>query len=110
MRGRRGREGVCLPRGAIVCARRGQWACGAGEGAWAGVIRAWQVADGRETANWLAHADAILALKVSADGKLLVTAGADKLVKLWDLPGRKELAKLEGHMAQVMAVAINREA
>jgi WD40 repeat protein len=57
--------------------------------------------------TWVAHADTVLALRPSADGKLLVTGGADRLVKIWDFATRKELAKLEGHAGPVMAVALS---
>jgi WD40 repeat protein len=80
---------------------------GEGEPAYPGLIHAWDRADGRELRTWPAHADAVLAMKVSRDGKRLVTAGADKLVKIWQLPEGTEISKLEGHVAQVMAVALN---
>ena len=47
---------------------------------------------------------------MSSDGKLLATAGGDKLVKVWDLATHQEVAKLEGHVAQVLAVAFNADA
>jgi len=47
--------------------------------------------------------------EVSGDGKWLATAGADKLVKVWDLAARKEVAKLEGHAGPVMALALSQD-
>ncbi len=55
--------------------------------------------------SWHAHADAIMDLAVGVDGRLLATAGSDKLVKVWDLATGKALATLEGHTAQVLTVA-----
>ncbi|MCI0534898.1 MAG: DUF1553 domain-containing protein, partial [Verrucomicrobiales bacterium] len=39
-----------------------------------------------------------------------VTAGGDKLIKVWELASKKELARLEGHSAQVLAAAFNTNA
>jgi WD40 repeat protein len=78
-----------------------------GEAASPAMVHLWHVPDAQPIASWTAHADSILALKISGDGTLLATAGADKLVKLWDLPARKELAKLEGHAGPVMALALS---
>jgi len=75
-----------------------------------GVVRVLDLASGAITASWPAHGDVISDLAISADGKLLATAGTDKLVKLWDLATRKELAKLEGHTAQVLSVAFDPKA
>jgi len=76
----------------------------------AGTVRIAEVAGGAIAASWPAHADTIFDLAVSGDGKLLATAGGDKLVKLWDLETHQELAKLEGHVAQVLALAFNGDA
>ena len=61
-------------------------------------------------ASWQAHTDTVFNVTLSADGKLLATAGGDKLVKVWDFTTRKELARLEGHNAQVLSLAFNKEA
>jgi mono/diheme cytochrome c family protein len=83
---------------------------GDGDAATDGMVRQWQIPDGKPLANWAAHVDAVLTLKVSGDGKLLVTGGADKLVKVWDREKGTPLATLEGHAAPVMALAINADA
>lgn len=75
-----------------------------------GMVRIADVESGKIAASWQAHADTVFDLAVSADGKLLATAGGDKLVKVWDLATRKELAKLEGHTAQVLTVAFDPKA
>jgi len=76
----------------------------------AGTVRLIDAASGTIAKSWTAHADTVFELAVSSDGKLLATAGGDKLVKLWDLATQKELAKLEGHTAQVLALAFNPDA
>src|SRR5688572_27133276 len=77
-----------------------------GDDASPGMIRMWRVDDGEALAAWKAHDDNVLSLDIGTDGKLLVTAGADRLVRLWDLADRKELGKFEGHAAAVTAVAL----
>jgi dipeptidyl aminopeptidase/acylaminoacyl peptidase len=70
-----------------------------------GVIHLWTMGEPDPKVTWTAHADTVLDLKVSADGMLLASAGVDKLVKLWELPSGKEIARLEGHSGHVLAVA-----
>jgi hypothetical protein len=81
-----------------------------GRAAELGTVRVAEVDTGKVTASWTAHADTIFDVAVSADGKLLATAGGDKLVKLWDLETHQELARLEGHVAQVLTLAFNADA
>jgi WD40 repeat protein len=75
-----------------------------------GTLRIIDAASGAITASWTAHADTIFDLAVSSDGKLLATAGGDKLVKLWDLATHAEIAKLEGHVSQVLTLAFDAKA
>src|SRR5690606_26670836 len=57
--------------------------------------------------SWPAHGDTIFGVAISADGKLLATAGGDRLVKVWDLATQELKATLEGHVAQVLTVAFD---
>ncbi|MEO6739927.1 MAG: DUF1549 domain-containing protein, partial [Chthoniobacteraceae bacterium] len=75
-----------------------------------GTLRIIEAATGTVAASWVAHSDSIFDLALSRDGKLLATAGGDKLVKIWDLAKHKEIARLEGHTAQVLAVAFDEKA
>jgi WD40 repeat protein len=74
-----------------------------------GIMRIADAKTGAIAVSWNAHGDTIFDFAVSPDGKMLATAGGDKLVKLWDLATQKELAKLEGHTAQVLAIAFNQD-
>ncbi len=60
--------------------------------------------------SWRAHADVIYDVQFSRDGARVVTAGGDRLVKVWEAGTRKELAVLEGHTAQVLSAAFNTNA
>lgn len=54
-----------------------------------------------------AHADNILSMVLSRDGRQLATGGADNLAKVWDVSTLKETAKLEGHTGHVLALAFS---
>ncbi len=56
---------------------------------------------------WLAHKDSIYALSLSPEEKRLATAGADKVIKVWDMTTQKEIAKLEAHTGHVLALAFS---
>src|SRR5260370_30737688 len=46
-------------------------------------------------------------MALSPDGKLLATAGGDRLVRLWDLKRIREIHRLEGHEKEVVGVAFS---
>lgn len=77
-----------------------------------GMLRLLPVASDAKAAvqSWVAHRDTIFDLQLSRDGKQCVTAGGDKLIKIWDLGARRETATLEGHNSQVLTVAFNTNA
>ncbi|HKS37571.1 MAG TPA: c-type cytochrome domain-containing protein [Verrucomicrobiae bacterium] len=75
-----------------------------------GYVRMIDIAGRRIVASWRAHGDTIFDLEFSHDAKQLVTAGGDRLIRLWDTDSKKELVGLEGHTAQVLGVAFNTNA
>jgi WD40 repeat protein len=48
---------------------------------------------------------AITSIAISADGRRALSGGWDRMVRLWDLEARRELAALQGHDGVVWAVA-----
>ncbi len=54
-----------------------------------------------------AHTNAISAVAVSRDGKLLVSASRDQTIALYNLRTGKLLGRLSGHTAPVLAIALS---
>lgn len=75
-----------------------------------GWVRVFAAESGRPISAWQAHADAIYDVSFSPDGGLLATAGADRMVKTWELLSQKEVARLEGHSSAVVGVAFHTNA
>ncbi|MBD2311023.1 DnaJ domain-containing protein [Desertifilum sp. FACHB-1129] len=60
-----------------------------------------------ETAE--SHASVIYALAITPDSKTLVSASADRTIRLWDLKSGRGLRTLQGHEDSVNAIAISPE-
>ena len=85
------------------------WAADSVDGR-SGHLRVFSAKDGRLVRSWRAHEDTIFDLDRSRDGSQVVSAGGDKLIKIWDVAQMKEVTRLEGHAGQVLAVAFNTNA
>ncbi|MCS6849571.1 MAG: hypothetical protein NZ700_00200 [Gemmataceae bacterium] len=71
-------------------------------------LRSFNVAgDGKQVKVLGNHSDAILKIALHRERSILVTAGADKAVKIWDLEKGALQKTLTGHTDQVFAVAIS---
>jgi WD40 repeat protein len=51
-----------------------------------------------------AHSDIVYGVSFSPDDKMLATCGADKFVKVWEVPGGKLVKSFEGHTHHVLDV------
>jgi WD40 repeat protein len=51
------------------------------------------------------HGSSVQAIVYSPDGKLLASAGAEKVIKLWDADTGKTVRVLEGHQSTIRALA-----
>jgi len=70
----------------------------------AGVLTVRDIKTGKVETAWQAHGDWILGSAISADGSRLASAGADRLLRLWSLPGHERLFSLAGHAGKVLSV------
>lgn len=73
-------------------------------------IRIYSTIDGEPLDAWEAHDDSVNSLAITSDGGRLATAGNDKLIKLWELVSRAEIARYEGHAGAVTGIAFNPDA
>lgn len=71
-----------------------------------GGVILWNVAAGSESAQFRGHAKPVRALRLSADGRLLLTGSDDATARLWDVETQRSLATLGGQGGPVSAVAI----
>lgn len=60
--------------------------------------------------TWKAHDENITSLSLSHDGKLLASAGADKIARTWKPADGTPIAFYEGHTNHIVAVAFNHDA
>ena len=56
------------------------------------------------------HQGAVYAVAISGDGKRLLSGGADKTIRVWDLEKNEELMRGEGHTDLVRGVALSPDA
>jgi WD40 repeat protein len=72
-----------------------------------GIIRLWQVADGKLASELPKQEKPILSVAFSPDNALLATAGADRVVRLWRVADGKPAQTLKGHESIVGTVAFS---
>ncbi|MBX9788407.1 MAG: hypothetical protein K2Y37_05785 [Pirellulales bacterium] len=76
------------------------WGVG-GEPGLFGEVCVWEVATGSLLRSLRGHKDSLYALALSADDKLLATAGYDQQIVLWDSVSGQQQATLSGHSGAV---------
>src|SRR6185369_14275678 len=75
---------------AVAASPDGKWMATGGDD---GRIKIWNVANGKLAKNLTGHQGAIRSLKFSGDNALLVSAAADKALRVWGVPAGKPLAQ-----------------
>jgi WD40 repeat protein len=73
------------------------------------LIKVWQVSDGREVATLSSHRDAVLAIALSPNGRVLASGSWDRHIILWDLGSGTPIDTLTGHSAAVSSLAFGQE-
>ena len=98
-----GQEGATLQRCLVLPAGEPRVLVGAGDGA----LHLWQLAPSLQRMRWSvpAHAGAVHALHGLPGGRAL-SAGADGLLKVWDLSNGHELLTLRGHSGAAQCCAL----
>jgi len=69
--------------------------------------RLWETATGKPLGPPLQHEDTVVAVAVSADGKVALTASMDKTARLWETATGKPLGRALEHQGPVLAVALS---
>ncbi len=69
-----------------------------------GMIGLLEVPSGKVIKKLKGHADFLLSLDFSPDGKNMVSGGMDKIVRVWDVEKGKEIHKLSKHQDPVFSV------
>ena len=71
-------------------------------------VRLWETQRFTEVRRLTGHEDAVVALAVSADGRLLASA-SDSTIRIWDVESGDSLSVIRGHTAQIYGVAFSSE-
>lgn len=84
----------------------GRWVAAAGgEPGLQGQAALWRVADGKLERKFEGHFDALYAVAISPDGKLLATGSYDQKIKLWDIATGAEIRTLTGHNGAIYGLS-----
>lgn len=77
------------------------------------IVNVWDISDGVATAKLEQtienHADWVMGVCFSPDGKHLLTASRDKTAKVWDLAAKESVLTFPDHQNTVYAVAVSRD-
>jgi WD40 repeat protein len=96
-------RGITTQVEAVAFSRDGQRLASASRNA----VTVWDAAAGVVQVTLHGHTEGVRAVAFSPDGTRLASAGADGTVRLWGLPGDREVQILRGHRGPVQAVAFS---
>jgi WD40 repeat protein len=81
-------------------------AIGSGIASRTGQLQVWDIASGTLAQDFAdAHSDTVLSVEFSPDGQQILSAGADKFAKVWDVESGRHLRSFEGHSHHVLAAS-----
>ncbi len=94
---------------ALAFSPDGKWiGTAGGDPSRAGEVLLWELAQPSQPIEFPdAHSDTVLDIRFSRDGQELVTGGADKFCKLFDVQNRSLVKSFEGHTEHVQGVALS---
>jgi WD40 repeat protein len=69
-----------------------------------GIVRIWQVAEGREEAAYYGHVGRVTSVGVSPDGRTIVSGSVVGEVKFWDVRTGQELISIRRHSGPVTLI------
>ncbi|QZZ21611.1 hypothetical protein J5X98_03885 [Leptothermofonsia sichuanensis E412] len=67
----------------------------------------WSLQNSEPPRTLMGHRQRVQAIAFSPNGKLLISSGADKQVKLWRIETAEEIGKLKEQPSEVTAVAFS---
>ncbi len=89
----------------------GKWlATASGDPGQFGTVKLWAVegsGDLKPSKTLLESNDSVFAVAFSPDGKLLAAAGADRAIRIWEIPAGKQLALIEDHADWIFDLAFS---
>jgi len=99
-------ESACIGTVGVAFSPNGKYVAG---GFGSGEIVIWEVGRLKELSAWKAHTPIVDRLLFSPDGRTLISCGADKSIRLWDVSVSKpkSLAELGGLADEVWSLALS---
>lgn len=79
-----------------------------GDAGIAGEVKIWNLHTKKPTRTLTGHKDAIYAMALTADGKILATGSYDRKIILWNTANGKPTQKLEGHNGAIYGLAFRK--